>query len=80
MVHGSGGHGDGRRGHLTIRQGHHGAVLFRHRRPEVRGARRRGGGGLGTIALNYGYRRSETDFMLVIILALIVIVTVAQLI
>ncbi|MFX4294753.1 methionine ABC transporter permease [Streptomyces bohaiensis] len=39
-----------------------------------------GGGGLGTIALNYGYRRSETDFMLVIILALIVIVTVAQLI
>lgn len=38
-----------------------------------------GGGGLGTIALNYGYRRSETDFMLIIIAALIVIVTLAQL-
>lgn len=38
-----------------------------------------GGGGLGTLALNYGYRRSETDFMLIIIAVLIVIVTVTQL-
>lgn len=38
-----------------------------------------GGGGLGTLALNYGYRRSETDFMLLIIAALIVLVTVIQL-
>jgi D-methionine transport system permease protein len=38
-----------------------------------------GGGGLGTLALNYGYRRSETDFMLLIIAALIVIVTLTQL-
>ncbi|WP_103503563.1 MULTISPECIES: methionine ABC transporter permease [Streptomyces] len=38
-----------------------------------------GGGGLGTIALNYGYRRSETDFMLIIIAALILIVTLVQL-
>lgn len=38
-----------------------------------------GGGGLGTLALNYGYRRSETGFMLVIIAALVVLVTAVQL-
>ncbi|MCE7079750.1 ABC transporter permease [Streptomyces sp. ST2-7A] len=38
-----------------------------------------GGGGLGTLALTYGYQRFETDFMLLIVAVLIVLVTVVQL-
>ena len=37
-----------------------------------------GGGGLGAIALNYGYYRYQTDILLVTILVLIVIVQVIQ--
>ncbi|AUG76024.1 ABC transporter permease [Kitasatospora sp. MMS16-BH015] len=39
-----------------------------------------GGGGLGTLAVNYGYQRFETAFMWVIVAELVVIVTVIQLI
>ncbi|MEZ0089771.1 methionine ABC transporter permease [Streptacidiphilus sp. EB129] len=38
-----------------------------------------GGGGLGTLAVNYGYMRFETGFMVVIAVELIVLVTVIQL-
>ena len=37
-----------------------------------------GGGGLGTIAINYGYYRYQTDIMLVTVVILIVIVQVIQ--
>ncbi|MFI6446787.1 methionine ABC transporter permease [Kitasatospora sp. NPDC050543] len=38
-----------------------------------------GGGGLGTLAINYGYYRFETAFMWVIVAELVVIVTLVQL-
>ncbi|MER5639846.1 methionine ABC transporter permease [Kitasatospora sp. NPDC002227] len=38
-----------------------------------------GGGGLGTLAVNYGYLRFETAFMWVIVAELVIIVTVIQL-
>ncbi|MGW6917069.1 methionine ABC transporter permease [Kitasatospora sp. NPDC054939] len=38
-----------------------------------------GGGGLGTLAINYGYFRFETTFMWVIVAELVVIVTIVQL-
>ncbi|MET7640511.1 methionine ABC transporter permease [Streptomyces sp. NPDC005438] len=38
-----------------------------------------GGGGLGTVAITYGYQRFETPFMLLTVLVLIVLVTVVQL-
>ncbi|WP_063774250.1 methionine ABC transporter permease [Streptacidiphilus rugosus] len=38
-----------------------------------------GGGGLGTLAINYGYMRFETTFMWVIAAELIVLVTLVQL-
>ncbi|WP_371482891.1 methionine ABC transporter permease [Kitasatospora sp. NBC_00315] len=38
-----------------------------------------GGGGLGTLAINYGYLRFETGFMWVIVAELVVIVTAVQL-
>lgn len=37
-----------------------------------------GGGGLGTIAINYGYYRSQTDIMLVMVVILIIIVQIFQ--
>ncbi|SFG42172.1 D-methionine transport system permease protein [Lachnospiraceae bacterium C7] len=37
-----------------------------------------GGGGLGTIAVNYGYNRYQTDVMLVTVIILVVIVQVFQ--
>lgn len=37
-----------------------------------------GGGGLGTIAVNYGYYRSQTDIMLVMVAVLVLIVQVFQ--
>lgn len=37
-----------------------------------------GGGGLGTIAINYGYYRYETNIMLVTVLILVIIVQVFQ--
>ncbi len=37
-----------------------------------------GGGGLGTIAVNYGYYRSRTDVMLVMVAVLVLIVQVFQ--
>ncbi|MGE5614325.1 MAG: methionine ABC transporter permease [Bacillota bacterium] len=37
-----------------------------------------GGGGLGTIAINYGYYRKQTDIMLVMVVILILIVAVFQ--
>jgi len=37
-----------------------------------------GGGGLGTIAVNYGYYRSQTDIMLVMVAILVLIVQVFQ--
>ncbi|WP_107474019.1 methionine ABC transporter permease [Streptomyces sp. TP-A0874] len=37
-----------------------------------------GGGGLGSLALTYGYQRFETDFMLVTVALLIVLVTAVQ--
>lgn len=37
-----------------------------------------GGGGLGTIAINYGYYRSKTDIMLVMVVILVVVVQVFQ--
>ncbi|BFV55810.1 ABC transporter permease [Kitasatospora sp. CMC57] len=39
-----------------------------------------GGGGLGTLAVNYGYQRFETAFMWVIVAELVVIVMAVQLI
>lgn len=39
-----------------------------------------GGGGLGTLAVNYGYQRFETAFMWVIVAELVIIVTAVQLI
>ncbi|MFB7665345.1 methionine ABC transporter permease [Kitasatospora sp. NPDC056138] len=39
-----------------------------------------GGGGLGTLAVNYGYQRFETTFMWVIVAELVVIVMIIQLI
>lgn len=38
-----------------------------------------GGGGLGSVAITYGYQRFETTFMLVTVVVLIVIVTLVQL-
>ncbi|MFG3283690.1 methionine ABC transporter permease [Streptomyces sp. NPDC048111] len=38
-----------------------------------------GGGGLGSVAITYGYQRFETNFMLITVAVLIVIVTVVQL-
>ncbi|MQS11451.1 ABC transporter permease [Streptomyces kaniharaensis] len=38
-----------------------------------------GGGGLGTLAVNYGYQRFETAFMWVIVAELVIIVTAVQL-
>ncbi|MFJ8309421.1 MULTISPECIES: methionine ABC transporter permease [unclassified Streptomyces] len=38
-----------------------------------------GGGGLGSVAITYGYQRFETTFMLITVAILIVIVTVIQL-
>ncbi|MGK5533692.1 methionine ABC transporter permease [Streptomyces sp. URMC 129] len=38
-----------------------------------------GGGGLGTLALTYGYQRFEDGFMLVTVVVLVVIVTAVQL-
>ncbi len=38
-----------------------------------------GGGGLGSVAITYGYQRFETTFMLVTVAVLIVIVTAVQL-
>ncbi|WP_377268301.1 methionine ABC transporter permease [Peterkaempfera sp. SMS 1(5)a] len=38
-----------------------------------------GGGGLGTLAYTYGYMRFETDFMVVIVIELVVLVTLVQL-
>ncbi|MFR4439163.1 MAG: methionine ABC transporter permease [Hungatella sp.] len=37
-----------------------------------------GGGGLGTIAINYGYYRYETDMMLVTVAILVIIVQIIQ--
>ncbi|NLV35570.1 MAG: ABC transporter permease [Clostridiaceae bacterium] len=37
-----------------------------------------GGGGLGTIAINYGYYRSRTDVMLIMVVVLVLIVQVFQ--
>jgi len=37
-----------------------------------------GGGGLGAIAINYGYYRSQSDMMLVMIIVLVVIVQIIQ--
>ena len=37
-----------------------------------------GGGGLGTIAINYGYHRNQTDIMLVTIILMVLIVQVFQ--
>ncbi|MFD7579074.1 methionine ABC transporter permease [Kitasatospora sp. NPDC059803] len=39
-----------------------------------------GGGGLGTLAVNYGYQRFETAFMWVIVAELVILVTAVQLI
>jgi D-methionine transport system permease protein len=38
-----------------------------------------GGGGLGSVAITYGYQRFETNFMLITVAILILIVTVIQL-
>ena len=37
-----------------------------------------GGGGLGTIAINYGYYRSQSDVMLVMVALLVLIVQIFQ--
>ncbi|HHU89615.1 MAG TPA: ABC transporter permease [Clostridiaceae bacterium] len=37
-----------------------------------------GGGGLGNIAINYGYYRSQTDIMLVMVIILVLIVQIFQ--
>ncbi|MCX5202384.1 ABC transporter permease [Streptomyces sp. NBC_00237] len=39
-----------------------------------------GGGGLGSVAVNYGYNRFETNFMLITVVVLVALVTVVQLI
>ncbi|WP_329114522.1 methionine ABC transporter permease [Streptomyces sp. NBC_01465] len=39
-----------------------------------------GGGGLGALAISYGYQRFETDFMLVTVALLVVLVVLVQLI
>ena len=39
-----------------------------------------GGGGLGAIAINYGYYRGETDVMLVMVVILVLVVQLLQLI
>lgn len=39
-----------------------------------------GGGGLGNLAITYGYMRFETNFMVVIVIELVVLVTLVQLI
>lgn len=39
-----------------------------------------GGGGLGAVAMSYGYNRFETDVMVVCVVLLVVIVTVVQLV
>ncbi|MFJ6213628.1 methionine ABC transporter permease [Streptomyces sp. NPDC092296] len=39
-----------------------------------------GGGGLGTLAVNYGYMRFETGFMVVIVIELVILVTLVQLV
>ncbi|MFD3518705.1 methionine ABC transporter permease [Streptomyces sp. NPDC058657] len=39
-----------------------------------------GGGGLGSVAVTYGYQRFETGFMLATVLILVVLVTVVQLV
>ncbi|MFF0743691.1 methionine ABC transporter permease [Streptomyces sp. NPDC004111] len=39
-----------------------------------------GGGGLGSVAVTYGYQRFETQFMIITVVVLVVLVTVAQLI
>ncbi|MFE9425433.1 methionine ABC transporter permease [Kitasatospora sp. NPDC006697] len=39
-----------------------------------------GGGGLGNLAITYGYMRFETGFMVVIVIELVVLVTLVQLI
>ena len=37
-----------------------------------------GGGGLGTIAINYGYYRYQTDVMLITVAILVIIVQIIQ--
>lgn len=37
-----------------------------------------GGGGLGAIAINYGYYRSQTDIMLIMVVILVIIVAIFQ--
>ena len=37
-----------------------------------------GGGGLGTLAINYGYYRYQTDVMLVTVVVLVIIVQLIQ--
>jgi len=37
-----------------------------------------GGGGLGTVAINYGYQRGQTDIMIITVILLVVIVQVFQ--
>ena len=37
-----------------------------------------GGGGLGVIAINYGYYRYQSDIMLITVLLLVVIVQIFQ--
>ena len=37
-----------------------------------------GGGGLGAIAINYGYYRYQTDIMLITVILLVIIVQVFQ--
>lgn len=39
-----------------------------------------GGGGLGTLAYTYGYMRFETDFMVVIVVELVILVALVQLV
>lgn len=39
-----------------------------------------GGGGLGNLAITYGYMRFETDFMVVIVIELVLLVTAVQLV
>jgi D-methionine transport system permease protein len=38
-----------------------------------------GGGGLGNLAITYGYMRFETNFMIVIVIELVILVTLVQL-
>ncbi|GAA2708720.1 methionine ABC transporter permease [Actinoplanes palleronii] len=39
-----------------------------------------GGGGLGDLAIRYGYQRFETDFMIIIVVVLVVLVQILQLV